>query len=310
MDKNIVHVIGGGEAGDDTLVITVRLSEKCNHKCTYCNEYNNSDVFKSIEYMKDFFHRILSDVSGRNVHFYMHGGEPTIVPGFYDVISEIIDTYDFVFFEVQTNTSRTLRWFKQFDKYAGKIEFSCSYQQHQHRNLESFYEVSGHLMNVGTLSSVDVMLEKGNEEAVMEVVNELKNMGFGKLLHLNYVDFKYNKKYYNIEYLMSDGVVNTEDLQVSYKDGTKTTVGKNALHQNGDDNFNMFKCSAGGKNLVININGDVYYCMSHKAREIPKFNLYSGNEITKVISKPWILCSFGRCYCEVYLEKVRVGWER
>lgn len=310
MDKNIVHVIGSGEAGDNTLGITVGLSEKCNHECTYCNEYDNSDGFKSIEYMKDFFHRILKEVKGRNVHFYMHGGEPTIVPGVFEVVSEIIDTYDFVFFEVQTNTSRTLRWFEQFDKYTGRIEFSCSYQQHQHRDVENFYKVSEHLMNVGTLSSLDVMLEEGNEGAVVKVVDKLGGMDFGKMLHLNYVDFKYNKKYSQIEHLMRDGKVNTEDLRISYKDGVTQAVSKNALHQNGDDNFNMFKCSAGGKNLVININGDVYYCMSHKAKGKPKFNIYSENKMAEVINKPWVLCSYGRCYCEVYLEKVRVGWER
>jgi alpha-tubulin suppressor-like RCC1 family protein len=101
-------------------------------------------------------------------------------------------------------------------------------------------------------------------------------------------------------------MIDTEDIVLTLKNNKKVIIGKGELHSNKLDNFQMFKCTAGKNNLIINTNGDVYSCMSHKAKGNPDYNIYKNNKINKSINGPGVLCTFSRCLCEIYLPKVRV----
>jgi MoaA/NifB/PqqE/SkfB family radical SAM enzyme len=152
------------------------------------------------------------------------------------------------------------------------------------------------------------MLEVGNETSVIGLIKKLINDGHGKYLDYNYVDGKYNNKYQEIDNIIDKSTV-VALLDVEYNNKTNKTLSRVELLNNKFNDFTMYKCSAGRNNLVININGDVYYCMAHKNHADPVFNIYKNNKMQEISNNRWVVCNYGKCFCEVYLEKRRWDYQ-
>jgi hypothetical protein len=79
----------------------------------------------------------------------------------------------------------------------------------------------------------------------------------------------------------------------------------NQIELEGRNNFYMWKCEYGKKNIVIDVNGDMYYCVAHQLSIGKPFMNLNKNEIGKYfeIHKPSI-CLFHKCSaCDLRIWK-------
>ena len=72
------------------LSVTLRLTKKCNFSCNYCMEYDNNFENISYELLKDFlinFIKLIKETSHYDkIFWYIHGGEPTMYPNFFNLL--------------------------------------------------------------------------------------------------------------------------------------------------------------------------------------------------------------------------------
>jgi sulfatase maturation enzyme AslB (radical SAM superfamily) len=286
--------------------VTISFSDKCNYECSYCSEYNNSVKFNSFEYMEKLLHSVCEDLIDKKVTFYIFGGEPTIIPRFDKLIKGALKKYKNIEFEIQTNTSRKITFFEKFKDLGGRVKFNCSLQYHQTKNIDDYFNVVEFLNDNDLIHQVDLMLERENSDKIIRAYHTLVDMGLASILKLNFVDFKYNPRY--SELFDQPPNNNKEDIfEITFNDKKKILYSENQLRKNGLDNFSLMNCRAGSRNLVIDKNGDIFYCKTHRGKDKASGNVFVENAIRDIISKEWVLCTFGKCFCEIYLEKQKPG---
>jgi MoaA/NifB/PqqE/SkfB family radical SAM enzyme len=307
VNKDIVHVINSSATGAGDIDITIRLSNKCNQSCTYCNEYNNSEIYPTYDYMISLFDSTLSQINDKNIRIYIFGGEPTIIPKFYEVVVYVINNYKNVEFEIQTNTTKNIEWFSKFSEYSEYINFNCSFQYHQYRQIDNLYAVIPYLKDNNLISHLDIMLEDGHSIEINKVIEKLKTLVPAEIIKLNFVDFTYNPEYEAIVG-SNDNDKKDDEFAVTFKNGLVKKYSENDLRKSENDNFMMFRCRAGNRTLIIETNGDIFYCKSRRLKDKCVGNVFGENKIKSIVENEWILCSYGRCFCEMHLEKKRVGW--
>lgn len=305
MNKKIMRV-RDNQFDQNTLEIVIRLSERCNYSCTYCNSHNNTEQFHDYTYIIDYLDRILSECSDRKIVLYFHGGEPTIVPKFKEILFFIYEKYKNVHMDIQTNTSQSLNWFKQLIPIKDNIQFLASYQHHQNKDHEKYIEKLEFLLDNGMLGESSFMLEQTNTSEIIEVIKKLQNNDkLCDFIDYNYVNHEYNPAYKEVEdYMLDMSRRSVQIVDVEYNDGSEELLPINEI-TNQQNNFNLYKCTAGHNRIIVDINGDVFYCVSHKAKgSKPVCNIYKENKIKEIISKKYIYCTYGVCSCELWLEKV------
>ena len=314
MDKNIIRVSQyEKELSDDKINVTIRLSNRCNFTCKYCTYHDNTVPFSSFDYYIKLLEKVLDSliINKKEIKLYFHGGEPTIIPNFFELIQHIVNKYNQIkIIIVQTNGSQSKEWYNKFTSINdNKILFSFSYQNHMNKNFDNYYEKILSLKINKLLLGFIIMMENENQNEIINVIKKINNDSDLKKMRIEYtfVDNKYDKAYDSIKYLIYEED-NTDQkdnmLFVEYKDGTKENI-KNftKIKTDGNVNFENFLCSAGNKNLVIRENGDVYYCFSHDNSNIPAFNIFENNKIHEIMKQKYILCTHKNCSCELWLEK-------
>ena len=317
MDRNIIGIIN--DLPEDVFMVTLSLSLRCDQDCGYCMFRDNSKEFKTYEHYVSIIEKILSSLPDKKVDFYFHGGEPTILPRFYEIIKHFSEKYDNSFFSIQTNTNKSLDWFKQFEGLSN-VSFICSYQHHQKikRGIEFdvILEKFLWLYDNNLLNSIDFMLEHKNEDDILENLTILKNTRLSEIVVLmpvagienpNYVDVCNDSKMMCI--VTTKGfLINT--CFVVYKNGD--IIRRDDIHEmksKGDDNFRLFRCYAGKTHILVDDEGDVYRCFADRISSTSvKFNLFDNDLLDYISGKPKV-CFFPKCICELDIKKTRIGWE-
>lgn len=310
------------------LSVTLRLTKKCNFSCNYCMEYDNNFENISYELLKDFlinFIKLIKETSHYDkIFWYIHGGEPTMYPNFFNLLIDL-DAYQNKYnldykIEIQTNGSyKKLKKFKEIQN--RNISFLCSYQNHQN-NLTDFKLFIENLLNLNLLSGVDIMLENFNTPHEFINIKNLSDWLKLKRLKLS--------KDFSIQYNTIDGI-STKKLPIEYKifnnnfnENYEITFEENKIKifnrleviDNQFNKFKMFKCEVGKNNLIFDIFKnyiDIYKCFSENVynRNKPsyKLNLESNIENFNIdllnLLKPTI-CNFNKCLCELHIPKKRI----
>lgn len=299
------------EPSTDTLDVVIRLSNRCNFSCNYCPYYDNTERFYDIDHMKGLFEGILNETSDRKVMFYLHGGEPTIVPHLQQILSDILSQYSDrdITFEIQTNTSQHIKWFEKLKHLKNNIKFICSYQHHQNKSFEKWLAKVKFLHNTGLLHQIDFMLEEDDVDTIKSHLRTIKSdKALSNVTTLHYINYEVNDEYSDVIDMFKRDDLNM--YKVKYRDGRTEIVEKNTVHERGLDSFKLFRCAAGRNNLVVDVNGDVWYCLGHKGfgnninKDTPACNVFTNNKIKKMTSKDCI-CLWSKCLCELWLKKWR-----
>ena len=307
LDKNIIHIYN--DRSKDIFDVIISLTYKCNYSCNYCGWHQDGDIPNYTEIIM-MLETIILSTSNRNINFLLHGGEPTIIPDLYDSIEYIIKKYDNVTFNIQTNTSKSLNWFKKFKDMSNNVTFTCSYQHHQNKSFDEYFNKIIWLNDNGLLHAVDFILEPMNELEIIDIIKYINKLSISDKVVYTYVDMVYNDKYDSILDIIDNKNKDTESIYVKYKNGEiRHYYNTLDLKMLKDDNFRFFYCYAGMRQIYVEPNGDVYRCITDRYTKKPRCNVYDKETFFEYVNNGPYPCIFKECICEIWVEKVRVGYE-
>ncbi|MCU0285309.1 MAG: radical SAM protein, partial [Acidobacteria bacterium] len=191
MDKKIVkcklYSDYNGKIINDTLLyqangihITLRLTNNCNYKCTYCDLHRENEKLEPLENFKSICDTLLR-ADREYYEFYIHGGEPSLHPMFHEIMHYIQQTFAWrkLFILVQTNL------YKPFSFYL-EVPFSVKYMVSYHPMKTKFKVFKKALENLylnQRLIGVDFMLEDTNRRKNKGDFLSLKKTKFGHIIH-------------------------------------------------------------------------------------------------------------------------------
>lgn len=299
---------------DKAIGLTIRFSNRCNYSCDYCHYHDNSEPFQSEEYYINYINLILKEMKEKEeVRIYVHGGEPTIVPGFINIVKEMLKYKNVKDIIVQTNTSLPISYFNKFvEIYDNRLNFSCSYQHHMNTDFDKYYEKIQLLLKHNLLYLVNVSLESSNSKDIqkkIKIFNSNEKL-YGKIIY-NFIEWDNNnfEKYDDVKDIIEKSFFEDKEyaVEIFFNDGSSEKfINYNELRLAGYNRFKNYTCTAGNKNLVFQPNGDVFYCLSHEAAGNPCSNIFTNNKINEIINRNVILCRFSKCDCELWLEKKKL----
>jgi organic radical activating enzyme len=138
-DGNIIACGLYGLLQNNRFVVDWNLLRRCNFSCTYCapdiHDYDSG--FPSfIQYQKEFDE--IEVPYGREVHFNLNGGEPTLHPNILDVV-KMCNKRGTV--EVLSNGTASIRMYNELLKYA-KINISLHHELINEKHMQKFIDIA------------------------------------------------------------------------------------------------------------------------------------------------------------------------
>ena len=162
------------------------LTRRCNYNCSYCWPYahNKIDKFIPTEDIIDACEKfILEWAGGKEIRFNFGGGEPTLHPGFLDILKYLKQNRQFVL--VTSNGSRSPNFWEEAVRYINSINLSAHFEfVDKKRFLENltvildwhdFYD-DDHWVEVKLMAppgKVHEAMEFGNQIKEMDRINKL-----------------------------------------------------------------------------------------------------------------------------------------
>lgn len=113
----------------DLFCVSWLLGRFCNYNCSYCWPYARSDTkdHRSTQLCLDTMDEIKRQARERNYnsfHFSFSGGEPTLHPGYLDILSHYsndLSNVNYQSIHMTTNLSPGMRWFEKYIKITEKL---------------------------------------------------------------------------------------------------------------------------------------------------------------------------------------------
>lgn len=298
------------------ITIQMYISRKCNYKCSYCTHRDNSETYKTFEEYIDLMDMLYESVKTKDViDFSFFGGEPTIIPRFNEILDHILNKYPNTYVTITSNGSQPLKWWKQLEKWTGRIHCFMSYQYAFTKSLDEYMEKMIWLYDHNFLYYLAVMLENENEYDVIKSIKTL--LGNDKLAtKLTYasIDFNFNEKYNSIKDLfgrMDYNVLQEQDyaLKITLLNGDDIYYNDHMLFKtHGLHHFKYFRCLVGKEHILLDSNGDIYMCLSHILSDVkPLGNVYKDKDKIKELSESnGQICLFDECVSELWIKKERI----
>jgi len=131
----------------DLFTVSWLLGRFCNYHCSYCWDHGRSDTkdHRPTELCLKTIDKIKNQARGRgfnSFHFSLSGGEPTLHPGYLQILQHLADdtpNTNYTSIHMTSNCSPGIRWFEKYVKAAApfhRASITCSY----HREYNSEYE--------------------------------------------------------------------------------------------------------------------------------------------------------------------------
>ena len=129
----------------DLFTVSWLLGRFCNYHCSYCWEHGRSDDkdHRPTELCLKTIDKIKEQARGRgfnSFHFSLSGGEPTLHPGYLEILKYLgddVDNTNYSSIHMTSNCSPGIRWFEKYVKVAApfhRASITCSY--HREYNSE------------------------------------------------------------------------------------------------------------------------------------------------------------------------------
>ena len=121
-----------------------KLGNVCNYDCAYCYplEKDGSLPFVDIATNKAVVDKLCDMYSGERILFNFTGGEPTLYPELYELLSYIKSKNSEHFIRLITNGSRTLRWWNEFLEVPVVDNILYTFHYSQVKDVDKFIEVT------------------------------------------------------------------------------------------------------------------------------------------------------------------------
>ena len=289
------------DLGKEELTVTLKLTERCNQNCSYCQMHGEAEPMSLID-IRTAIDRLAS-LKRDQYNFFIFGGEPTVHPHFrkaMEYLSEAIPPQN-LSINVQTNLKKSLTFYKEVLLSVPEIKFSASYQNHQIQDYKEYVKKALFLKRNNALISIDFMLEHENKD---ECVERFKLMSkcflpvASQLLHGDRAeDFEEYEELFD----------QSEDM---FQVDGEFVYTKNYVVENLKNKVKGMNCAVGYNNVFINHDGNFYLCFSHARldQSKPCGNILSSNgdvQLKETLSKKSYICRWNTCDCEYGLPKWR-----
>ena len=238
-------------------------------------------------------------------YIYLHGGEPTLHPEFTRFLWKLNTLFDsrnidfFIYFD--TNFTKSEAYWKKFYTFTDskRTKVNCTLHPSQCKDVTSFIDKFDRLHG---LKQFNIMVEYDtfNEcQAIFEKLNTEWNVVPKPIFHRsNELRYSDSQKQFFYD--------NDPTRQFHYiDDGGEHVFSLNEIELKHLNNFYMWNCEYGKKNIVIDVNGDMYYCVAHQLTYgLPFMNLLKdGPQKYFKFHKPSI-CIFKKCSaCDLRILK-------
>lgn len=309
---------------NEALRIDFVIGNTCNFKCWYCWPGSNTGEYRWGDFdviIKHFSHLLSHYKKNGKTKFYLNlvGGEPTLWPKLGDFAREM--TSQGCIISMDTNASRTLRWWNDNGKYFNRVILSC---HHAESDIEHIKSVGDILYQNGCIVDASVLMDPNEWDKCVNIVDNLKTSKFDwgilatQVVHET-VNYSQEQKEYIKEHVrrMPDKdwffrnvKHHISNLEVVYNDRSKHRVGSNYLRINGLNKFKGWICNLGVDSINIGPNGTISGgCLETLYREDFIFNFYDTNFIEKFNPKiQSIICTKDICNCEpeINLKKYKI----
>lgn len=311
---------------DEVFRISYMMSNLCNYKCSYCfpgsNEgthlYNKdwSLVAKNINFLFDYYKQ---HTHKRKFDINITGGEPTLWPDLDKFCKTFKDRND-TFITLQSNGSRTLRWWNENGYVFDKVLLSA---HHKEIDIDHFINVADTLYDQGVYVVVTVCMDPNGWDESVALIKKLessKNRWYIRLQKLegnftytpDQVKFlkspvvrlpnliyawKHRKKFYN------------KESKVKFDNGKIKQMSSHEISLNNWNHFKGWDCNLGVDSLFINLNGELTGTCSQKIYDKDFYYNINDTDFTEKFN-PAITptrCDNYGCYCvpEINMTKAK-----
>jgi len=271
LDK-IVRVGQISMLNNDLFTVSWLLGRYCNYKCSYCWSHGRADTkdhrptelcLKTIDSIKSQARK-----QGFNsFHFSLSGGEPTLHPGYLDILDKLaedIPNTNYTSIHMTTNLSRGHRWFDKYLERAVKfnrVSITASLHREYVKNTSTFTDKLLYLQKHNIKITINMVMIPENFDELYNIALSFYNKGLNVTLkpqsdsHANYVVKGYTKDQLDILHNgmpQSDGHKQIMQVELTDEDG-KAWFMDQAERFNAF-NFNCFKgweCSSGYRSIII-----------------------------------------------------------
>lgn len=322
---------------ENHLHITYNLTSTCNYKCSYCwpEAHDGKNRFPEYEVIVKNFDHLLnfykSKIGKTDIKISLAGGEPTFWPMLGEFAQHLHLTHNCRLC-LNTNGSRTIRWWKTYARYFDDIQIS----------VHNEFVDTGHIINVldeiyshgDIMVAAQVMMDPNNWNKSFENLDILVNHPTEWLVKarvltdpLNYEILNYTNEQLKIleknvkkrppddyvNLMLSLGRISEDDNTngtMTFSDGTEYPLNKFEILKNKWNQFSGWSCDIGSERLGImfdgTIQGNCGVVISDNKLNINSKNFIEQFESSTLYSS--VICNrkFCDCQADIRVSKYRV----
>lgn len=256
----------------DLFTVSWLLGRYCNFKCSYCWSHGRSDIkdhrptelcLKTIDSIKE-----QARLNGFNsFHFSLSGGEPTLHPGYFDILNKLaVDkpNTNYTSIHMTTNLSKNMEWFKEYVTYAKQFDrasITASYHAEYMKNKDLFAKKLLYLESQGVHTTINMVMVPENFYDLWNIALYFKNKKLNVTLkpqsdlHANHIVKGYSAIELEILHNGMQQKISSEPvLQVRLWDDEGKIWHIDQAERFNAFNFNCFKgwlCSSGYRSIII-----------------------------------------------------------
>jgi MoaA/NifB/PqqE/SkfB family radical SAM enzyme len=298
--------------------ISYSVTDICNFKCRYCFPGSNSGKYKwpaNVSQVVDNFSHLF-DYYKRNgktqIELQLLGGEPTLWPEVDQFLSRLKEQHEFRS-SIQSNGSRTLRWWQEKNYIFDKVNLSAHYKE---INLQHFTEVADLLYRNGVYVDVSVCMDPYEWNKCIDMIEYFKNSKYKWYIGTQKIEEADGANLYSPEQILflSNSIKRYPNLwyafkmrnhfhinrsKIKFNDGTTQTVRHNQVALNDWNHFFGWNCNIGKESLYINPKGIMEGSCSNRLYGLDaKYNIYDADFISKFNPElKSAVCEHKTCIC-------------
>ncbi len=307
---------------EDYLYITYNFTTTCNFKCSYCWPYAHDGKYRfpNLDLICKNFSHLLKTYNKSDVRLTLSGGEPTLWPELGEFVKYIQKNHN-CRITINTNGSRTLRWWKDYADCFDDIQISV---HNEFVDIDHTINVLDEIYNRGTImTGAQVLMDPSNWDRCVDNLNKLvdhktpwlvKTMiltdpSTRKIMNyspeqLNFLENSVKKRppQEYIDLMLNLGKIIESDntnAEMIFSNGDKKSYSTFEILKNNWNQFTGWSCDIGKERIGIDASGIVAgNCGERISDQV--FNIHNNDFVDSfTLDKinPKVICSKEFCDC-------------
>jgi organic radical activating enzyme len=311
---------------DNYLYITYSITSTCNYNCNYCwpNAHDGKYRFPvNLELVCNNLEHLISTYKTKfnktNVRLTINGGEPTLWPELGEFVKRMHESTG-CRITLNTNGSRTVRWWEEYANYFDDIQISVHREQCDVNHIKQLLDLI--YTNTDTFCGAQVLMDPLAWDTSMSILNQLVDHPTPWLVktvlitdpttgavmpnyqneHLNFMRDAVKKRPPEdyIEHMKSSGKIDETDkkeAKIIFSNGTEEPYNTFRLMENGWNKFYGWDCNVGIDRLGISYSGEVEGNCGEKVFDT-SLNIYDPDFIEKFKPTMILPIKCKKIYCD------------